>query len=161
MEIKAGDILFLDTNILLAATDQSRKQHHESLHLFFVAVRYGVQLATSGQILREYLVVATRPPKINGLGLSSDHALGNISEFSRRLVFYEETESVSRRLRELIKRHALKGRRIHDANVLAIMLTHGLTLLVTDNPDDFRWCPDIQVVSAGDLKNHIMPGGGG
>ena len=69
----AGDILFVDTNVLLTATDESRPQHRDAGRLFGESGLHGLHLAASGQILREYLVVATRPPDTNGLGL---HAFG-------------------------------------------------------------------------------------
>jgi len=155
MTIKVGDILFVDTNILLTATDDTRQQHQDAQTILGLASRYGVHLAVSGQILREYLVVATRPSKVNGLGLSPNDALKNIGAFRRILSFYDESESVLNTLVQLVKKHDLSGKRIHDANVVATMLTHGIEKVVTENPKDFKKFAVIEMVSLKDAARFI------
>ena len=144
MVIEAGDILFLDTNILLTATDEARRHHNEALQLFTATNREGLHLAISGQILREYLVVATRPKESNGFGLEPKHALKNVEEFTRYAVFFEEIERVSLVLKKLIGILELRGTRIHDANVAATMIANGLTKLITENIKDFVDFSDIE-----------------
>ena len=107
----------------------------------------GFHLALSGQILREYLVVATRPVQSNGLGLTVPDALKNAAEFRRLCVFCEEAEDVSKRLESLVRAHGLTGKRIHDANVAATALAHGVSTVVTDNEDDFSGLGGVQVLN--------------
>ena len=57
----AGDILFVDTNVLLTTTDESRPQHGDAGRLLNEPGHHGLHLTASGRSLREYLVVATRP----------------------------------------------------------------------------------------------------
>lgn len=132
-----GSVLFVDTNVLLTASDARRSEHGAARRLFTGAAARGWHLAASGQILREYLVVATRPPQVNGLGLEVGDAMGNVNAFLRHLHLYPENETVSRCLRRLATLHDLRGRRLHDANIAATMLVHGLDLLVTENESDF------------------------
>ncbi len=150
MAIKAGELLFVDTNVLLTATDQSRPYHRQAQRVLGLANRAGFHLGVSGQVLREYLVVATRPIEVNGLGLGVDDALSNVDEFRGRLVFYEETEAVANRLRQLVRKHAVTGKRIHDANVVATMLTQGVSRLITENSADFASFPEIGTVRLAD-----------
>ncbi len=138
MTIKAGESAFVDTNVLLCATDRSRPRHDEARGLFRAAREGGYALALSGQIVREYLVVATRPLEANGLGMNSADALHNINNFVARSVLCEETEAVSARLRALAGTHALSGKRIHDANVVATMEEHDVDWLITENRQDFQ-----------------------
>ena len=147
----AGDILFVDTNVLLTATDESRPQHRDAGRLLGEAGRHGLHLAASGQILREYLVVATRPPDTNGLGLQVHDAVANVSEFLRYLHLYDETEEVARRLHQLGPTYGLHGKRLHDANVVATMAIHGIRALVTQNPDDFAPFDEIELVMIADI----------
>ncbi|MCK5804912.1 MAG: PIN domain-containing protein [Lentisphaeria bacterium] len=151
MAMKVGEILFVDTNILLTATDRSRERHQAAQRILGASARNCFHLAMSGQIIREYLVVATRPLEVNGLGLSAGDALRNVEEFQRRLVIYDETEAVSRRLCTLVRDAALRGKRIHDANVAATMLIHGISKLVTENPGDFANFAGIEIVNIDDL----------
>jgi predicted nucleic acid-binding protein len=155
--IEVGDVLFVDTNVLLTATDELRAHHHDARHILAGAAGKGFHLAVSGQILREYLVVATRPSDRNGLGLCSEDALRNVEAFLKHVVIYDETEAVSRRLRELVRTGALAGARIHDANVAATMLTHGLTKILTQNALDFDGLPGIVTLDLSDAAGTVSP----
>ena len=99
------------------------------------------------QIIREYLVVATRSVEANGLGLDAADALANVEQLSSRLEFCDESESVSTRLRSLVRAYHWTGKKIHDANVVATMNAHGITRLVTENPADFQVCQDITLIT--------------
>ncbi len=155
MKITVGEILFLDTNILLAATDESRPHHRYARHVIASHQRIGMHLGISGQIVREYLVVATRSLEANGLGLSSNDALNNVDEFRKRLVFFDETEAVSNTLRLLTKNCQLTGKRIHDANVVATMSTYGLSKLITGNQGDFSVFPEVETVGLPEIHQIV------
>lgn len=142
-----GELILLDTNILLTATDRSRQGFEEARELFTRALELGVHLCVSGQIIREYLVVATRPIEVNGLGLSPSEAVHNIHSFTRRLVFLEESELVSSELLSLIQKHELNGKRIHDTNIVALMHVEHINTIISCNPEDFSPFSHIQVMS--------------
>ena len=146
-----GDTLFVDTNVLLTATDASRLLHREAMQLLAGSVIQGLRLATSGQVLREYLVVATRPADVNGLGLSIEDATANVNEFLHSLNMYDETDEVSSRLRQLALTHDLRGKRLHDANIVATMEAHGIRALVTQNAGDFAPFEDVAIMSISDV----------
>ena len=40
-------------------------------------------------------------------------------------------------LRDLVRRYQVRGKRIHDANIVATMMTHGVSRLATYNVKDF------------------------
>ena len=72
------DRVILDTNVLLAATDEGRAEHHDALTIMNEWVAGDTMLCMSGQILRGYLAVATRPTEHNGLGLKPADAVSNV-----------------------------------------------------------------------------------
>ncbi len=150
MTLTDDDTLFVDTNVLLTATDELRPLHRQAAQLLAAPAGHYRHLAVNGQVLREYLVVATRPADVNGLGLSIRDAIGNVSEFLRCFDLYDETAEVSRRLRELVLTHGLRGRRIHDANIVATMLVHDIRALVTENAGDFVPFKDISILAITD-----------
>lgn len=158
MEPKAGDIVFVDTNVLLTATDRRRNQHQEAQSVIAGAGSAGIHLALSGQILREYLVVATRPTEANGLGLGPADAVKNIEAILGHTLFYDETENVSAQLRELTRSRGLRGRRIHDGNVAATMRANGVTFLLTQNAEDFDGMPDVCPVALAVLARQLPAG---
>lgn len=157
MTIRAGDVLFVDTNVLLSATDRARRGYPRARRLLQAAATAGYHLALSGQILREYLTAATRPVEVNGLGLPAADALRNVDVFaSPPTWFCDEPEEVSRYLRGLVSRHDLRGPRIHDANVVATMAVHGIDRLVTDNEGDFR-AFDVETITLDQLPEEETP----
>ena len=136
---KVGDLIFIDTNVLLTATDESRQSHQIARRLITESGTRGFHLSVSGQILREYLVVATRPLNANGLGFTTKDAMSNVKTFLGHVECLEEVKSSALKLLEITEILQLRGKRIHDANILATMLVHGVQCLVTDNLADFAW----------------------
>ena len=105
MTPKAGDLVFIDTNILLTATDSSHRNHRPAKAVFPKALNKGVHLCACGQIIREYLEIATRDISQNGRGMSPGHALSNIEQFKARMMMLEEIEDVEEYLIRLVKPH--------------------------------------------------------
>ena len=129
--------VFLDTNVLLTATTPARPLHEAALEVFDVWPDRGLRLCTSGQVLREYLVVATRPAEVNGLGLSLEDALVNASRIGERLQVLAEGEATLRRLERIVRDFGCRGKQVHDAHIVATALEHGVAKLVTENTADF------------------------
>jgi predicted nucleic acid-binding protein len=131
------DRVMLDTNVLLAATDAGRAEHHDALTVINDWAARHADLCTSGQILREYLSVATRPAEQNGLGLSLPDALGNVRAIRERTTLLAEDSKVADRLLGLLADVECRGKQVHDANLVATMLVHGIDTVVTMNLADF------------------------
>ena len=131
------DRVMLDTNVLLAATDEGRAEHHDALTIFNEWAAGDTTLCTSGQILREYLAVATRPAENNGLGLKPADAVSNVRAIRERTAFLVEDARVADRLQGLLADVECGGKQVHDANVIATMLAHGVGTVVTMNVEDF------------------------
>jgi predicted nucleic acid-binding protein len=128
----------LDTNVFLAATDEGRTEHADALALLNRWPDAQATLCVSGQILREYLAVATRPADRNGLGLKPAEAAGNVRAIQDRTTLLTEDARVTERLLRLLDDVRFAGRRVHDANVVATMLVHGVSAVVTMNTADFE-----------------------
>lgn len=139
--------VLVDTNVLLSATAPLRPFHQAALAVLNDWPNQGIVLMASSQVLREYLVVATRPIEVNGLGLGVDEALANVMAFRGRMRLLVESEAAWDRLRGLIATHSCKGKQIHDANVVASALTSGVAKLVTANVGDFsRFAAELEVI---------------
>lgn len=139
--------IFIDSNVLLSATAPLRPLHRAAWAVLNEWPSQGLILATSSQVLREYLAVSTRPVNVNGLGLSVDDALDNVAVFRGRMRLFVESEPVWDRLRGLIATYDCKGKQIHDANIVATALAFGVPQLVTANVGDFsRFASEIEVI---------------
>jgi predicted nucleic acid-binding protein len=132
-----GSTLLLDTNVLLGATDRSRDSHLVCNELFRLPPQAGVHLVTTPQVLREYLVVATRPVDGNGLGLDTTDAVRNIRTFRTRAHLLPEGVEVYDELISLVESNVLSGKRIHDANVIAAASYHNVSAIITDNTGNY------------------------
>jgi len=138
--------MFVDTNVLVYATqitspyrDAARTalQHHST---------GGARLCLSRQILREYLAVVTRP-QLFASPITMAEALADIERFAAAFELLEDGPEVGVRLAQLCRSVALAGRQVHDANIVATMLAHGETRLLTANRGDFqRFAPAIEIL---------------
>lgn len=136
---------FIDTNVLLTATATARSGHEAALSMLQVGFAER-SLFLSGQVLREYIAVATRPASVSGLGLGIPEAIGNARQFLNRSNFLREDDAVRDALFGLLETAQCSGKHVHDANIVATMIAHGIGVLVTLNPRDFeRFVPRVQI----------------
>ena len=77
-----------------------------------------------------------RAGSIRGLGLKLSDALGNVHAIRERTTLLAEDAKVAERVLGLLA-DVEAGRQVHDANVVATMLVHGIAVIVTMNLDDF------------------------
>jgi predicted nucleic acid-binding protein len=110
----------------------------------------GQELWVSPQVLREYLATLSRPQTYSSpkpaLELTAD-----IRYFMNRFRLADEGAAVTYQLLTLIEQGAVAGKQIHDANIVATMLVHGIPSLLTHNVTDFtRFASRIQVIPLGE-----------
>ena len=75
----------------------------------------------------------------------TDEALGELEAILSVLVLLDEAEQTFQHLCSLLKRYQVYGKAVHDANIVATMLTYGITRLMTYNSDDFRRFQEITI----------------
>ena len=145
----AAERLLLDTNVLLAATDRARRLHDAAFELLVSDPR---TLAVTTQVMREFLAVATRPMRANGLGQSGLVAVANLEELTRDLDVLAESAQSMDRLMSLVRTAEVGGKQVHDANLVAVALTNEVNTIVTDNISDFaRFADLIEIEQLGPL----------
>lgn len=132
--MRADELVVVDTNVLLSATDRSRTAHEAALRLLRDDPR---DLHVTPQVVREYLAVATRQPEANGLGLPHTQAVGNVRGLLTSLGLLTEGAGSTGRLLDLVGSAAATGRQVHDANIVAVALAHGASAVVTDDARHF------------------------
>lgn len=95
------------------------------------------RVAISRQVLREYLAVVTRRQSW-GEPLSLAAALADTATLSTQMDMLEDGLEVWDRLRQSGQTFVFAGKQVHDANIVATMLAHGETRLLTFNGADFH-----------------------
>jgi predicted nucleic acid-binding protein len=133
----ASDPVFVDTNVLVYATRPSATQHAVASAALARLEGEGSTLWVSSQVLREYLAVVTRP-QVSVPALTMATAIADVQTFRAAFDVAEDRPTVLDRLCDLLIAHPGGGRQVHDANVVATMLEHGLRRLLTFNAADFR-----------------------
>lgn len=133
----AADPVFVDTNVLVYATRPAASQHSAALVALTWLEGEGSSLWVSPQVLREYLAAVTRP-QATAPAVSTTAAIADVRKFRAIFDVAEERPSVLDRLLGLLAAHRGSGRQVHDANIVATMLEHGIRRLLTFNAADFR-----------------------
>lgn len=88
-------------------------------------------------MIREYLVQVTHP-RTFAMPLTSEQARQQVYNILRTCSVADETSATTRILLMLLRDHGLVGKQIHDANIVAAMLTNGIDTLLTLNTADFQ-----------------------
>ena len=131
--------IFIDTNVLIYSTfqDFEPEKHIQSLETLNQLLQSGTPLFVSSQILREYFAISTNG-SIFKKPLSRKQAVGKIQEFLKRFTLLLEKETTFQTLMDLIEKYAVLCQKIHDLNIAATMIDHGISHLLTYNKKDFK-----------------------
>lgn len=138
--------IFIDSNILIYSTfpDFDSEKHIKSLEYLNRPSHSGSALFLSSQVLREYFAISTNGT-IFKKPLNQRQAIGKINEFLKRFTLLLEKESTIEILIGLIEKQAVSRHKIHDLNIVATMLDHGISRLLTYNRKDFEKIKDISL----------------
>ena len=71
----------------------------------------------------------------------------SIEKWESIFLIVDETEETTRTLVQLIKSYDIKGKKVHDANIVATMIGNSIQTLFTLNADDFRKFIEIELVT--------------
>ena len=137
-----------DSGILLRLLEPT-DPHHVIVEQAVRALHVqGDRIVITPQNVAEFWNVCTRPTTARGgYGLS-------IAETNRRLTIIEavftilsEPPDAYHKWRELVTAHAVQGKQVHDARLVALMQTRGITHILTLNASDFTRYPGIVAIS--------------
>ena len=152
MRIERGTKVLVDTNVLLEATDEARRFHVQAQNLFRHASRDGIDLFLGTQVLREYLVVATRPLENNGLGMTTELALENIKRFQKRVSLVAETLQAAETFVEWVGQYRIRGEKLHDLQILENAFVGGMNGLITANEKDYPESTPLTIIPLSKLE---------
>ena len=129
--------MFLDTNVLVRARFEAAPSHALARRRMREAGGSGEVLRISRQVVREYLATVTRPQQWSP-PVGMNEALGHAATLETRFEILEDGPEVADALMRLCREVPVAGKQVHDANIVATMLAHGETRLLTFNTGDFR-----------------------
>jgi predicted nucleic acid-binding protein len=129
--------LFVDTNLLIYATSADSPWQSVAERELNDWRASGTQLVLSVQVLREYLAVVTRPDPTRTAPPDWTAIAANLAVFRKDFLLLEDTHAASEELEKLLPQFAVRGRQVHDANIVATMRVGGVKDLLTHNTADF------------------------
>jgi predicted nucleic acid-binding protein len=137
MTMGADTSCLVDTNVLIYGTVIGSPWYDQARRWLAILENSGVRLCVTTQILREYLVVLTRGAVFEE-SFTVNQVLAQVDALLPSLTVLDEPIEAADRLRELVRQYQIQGKNIHDANVVAVMLVHGVRRLATYNAADFE-----------------------
>jgi len=146
MATTAVDPLLVDTNVLIYHQIALSPLHAAARNRLRDLLAAGHTLWVSRQILREYLAAMSRPGTVTP-PLPMTTLIADVQAFQSRFFLAEDGPAVTAHLLSLLASVSCGGKQVHDANVVATMLAHGIPSLLTHNVADFsRFAGIITVV---------------
>lgn len=136
----------LDTNILLRLYQpnspefSSIRRAVNSLHRADAALYY------LSQNIVEFWNVSTRPVAQNGYGLSAAETDEVARQIEKAFTLLPDVEAIHYEWRRLVLGYGVSGTRVHDARIVAAMIVHGVSQILTLNGSDFERYREIAIV---------------
>lgn len=140
-------IVLLDTNVLLRLDhigNPHREVARQAIERLFDDQN---QPRIVPQVLYEYWAVATRATESNGLGFTVEDAQRMLSDLRELFPPLRDERGILERWEELVVKHKCQGKVAHDTRLVAAMVRHQITHLLTFNVDDFARFDEITAVT--------------
>lgn len=131
-------LAFIDTNALVYADQAHSKFHQPARAALGRLEQEDAELWISRQVLREYLATVTRPGPTGVPAMTRAAAADAVDGFVGAYRIAEDGPQTTARLLDLVRAVPIGGKQVHDANIVATMLAHGITRLLTFNVADFQ-----------------------
>ena len=137
----------MDSSILVRSTEKGTTRYQEATDAVVALLKKGEELFIVPQCLYEFWAVATRPKASKCLGWTPKRTAIEITNIQARFVMKPDDPGIFAAWYTLVTSHGVRGKPSHDARLVAAMLVHGLTHLLTENDTDFIRYTRITVVT--------------
>lgn len=104
------------------------------------------------QNLIEFWAVATRPIADNGLGITAAQAAREVTRLKTLFGILPDTADILPQWEQLVVKHQVLGKQVHDTRLIAAMHVHRITHLLTFNTADFKRYDGITVVNPSSVE---------
>lgn len=137
----------VDSNVLLRLVYR-RDSMHVDAQRAYTTLRQQDQslLCIVPQNLIEFWAVATRPTSANGLGLTIEEAAHESSLLKSLFILKPDRPEIYTIWEQLVINYKVRGKQAHDTRLVASMIFHQITYLLTFNTDDFKRFSEITAI---------------
>ena len=136
-----------DTNNLLRFAIRADVQHAVVLSAIKKLKANGYKIYILPQTCVEFWNVCTRPTSRNGFGLSVQQANHSLRLVEKIFPLLPDDSNVHQQWRKLVVRFGVSGVQVHDARIVAAMLIHNVTHLLTFNTSDFNRYSSLGIIA--------------
>ncbi len=130
-------IFLLDTNVLLRITRSADPLHQIVHNAVDKLEEDGYELRTTSQNYAEFWNVSTRPANQNGFGRTILETDDILSQLERLFPLLQDLPEMYPKWRQLVVDYEVSGVKVHDVRLVALMITHNVTHILTFNTSDF------------------------
>jgi predicted nucleic acid-binding protein len=142
----------VDTNILLRFLLPNDPAYSAIRKAVRILKTRREQVVTTPQNVAEFWNVCTRPTTARGgLGLTIEATERRLRLLERHFPVLPDHPEIYWHWKSLVLNHNVKGVQVHDARLVAWMITHAVTHILTSNVSDFTRYPGITVSAPDDI----------
>ncbi len=134
--------IIVDTNILVYANIENESFQEQARSKLLKLINSDFQLWISRQIIREFLVYATRYNFENERKPIQEFVT-NIFRNFKQYNIAEDSSTTTTNLQNLLIQYNISGKKVHDANIVATMQAFKIPKILTHNTKDFERFSDI------------------
>lgn len=136
----------IDTNILLRSCEPDHPMFKPAKDTVKALLNRGNNLHITPQNLIEFWNVCTRPKDKNGLDYSINKTQSEVEKIKMMFPLLTDNALIYSEWEKLVKNYEVKGVNVHDARLVAAMIVHDLTHIVTFNGQDFRCYQEVTII---------------
>ena len=130
--------VLVDTNVMLRLAQPNHRQYRAATDSVARARLAGEALYVTPQNIAEFWAAATRPVgAANGLGLTTAAVAAEIGTIERLFQLAADDPAIYSTWKGLVVTHRVLGTQVYDARLVAAMLVHGISHILTFNVADF------------------------
>lgn len=140
----------MDTNILLRSVQPNHPLCSQATYAVSKLIRQKDAVFFCAQNIADWNV-ATRPADRNGLGLSAEEALQEVSSIEKSLALLPDVPAIYRAWKQIVAAHKVQGVKVYDARLAAIMRVYAVESVLTFNSVDFERFTNVRAIHPSSL----------
>jgi len=129
--------VLIDTNVLLRRAQPSHSSYSVAVESIAGLLASNTPVYFTPQNISEFWNVATRPIENNGLGLTHELVIAELTIIEELLTLLPESPAVYSEWKRLVALHRVIGSKVYDARLVATMNVYGVQSILTFNAADF------------------------
>ena len=136
-------VYLTDTNVILGVAHPTDPRYSVAQAAVRKLEIDGHQLRVTLQNFAEFWNVSTRPTDRNGFGRTPFEINLILQHLERLFPLLPDSPDMYSNWRRLVVKYRVSGVQVHDARLVAAMIVHDVTHILTFNTQDFtRYAPD-------------------